>query len=79
MAILPIQAHIRAESATGQTGQQSKQKNLLSVDQVINAAEADIRALRCWLMADRNTPMLAEVGQRLIEVGQWLKTQRGRQ
>lgn len=78
MAILPIEAHIRAESASGWPSQQPKPKpsNSFEIDRVLDAAEADIRSLRCWRSADPNTPMITEVGQRLIEVGRWLKGQR---
>lgn len=47
----------------------------LTVDKAIEAAEADLAALRDWRTQDANTPMTREVGYRLIQIGQFLAKQ----
>lgn len=75
MAEIPVQAHIVGKSGPPVRTEQPKQ---VTPEQLIAAAQADLESLKAWLVADRHTPMLTEVGQRLIDIGIWLKNSRGR-
>ena len=52
----------------------SHQRQPMTVEQAIGIAEADLAALRAWVILDHQTPMLREVGGHLIAVGAYLRT-----
>mgnify|MGYP000663206728 CR=1 FL=1 len=75
MAQIPVSAHIVGKSGPPVRTEQPKQ---VTPEQLIAAAQADLLSLQAWLATDRNTPMLTEVGQRLIDVGVWLANSRSK-
>jgi hypothetical protein len=74
MAKIPITAHIVAKSSSG-----PKRPVSVTLEQIIDATEADLRSLRAWAAVDPKTPMMVEIGRRLIDVGSLLVQKGDRQ